>query len=524
MAITFKELLRSRFFRDFEVVAGRFGLERKVGLVLTCEENLSEKNSYTFLINMKYHKKDVSSGFVKTIIKMRYSGLGIQFQDSEFTNLEELKSLCDKANFPLIRIPKDIEYMEIVRNVDVACVDSRVQELCKIIDIKDNYDHKTKIARTISSLFREINRDVKIYDLLSGHIIMASGAVLKNVKIEEYEKIWNPKSEFTKKSIADKIQMYYLINDNLDGNKEFIVMPITINNKELAVMVIEGRGIEKDYNALYSIKISYLVILSEYKSAYSEIASENKMRDKMILDAVKNKLEVDNPLFIKYFGKDKMRPFTAVAIRQFTSDLNMFMRRERIERCIYNHLSKRDVYLGILDNNEMALLVAQDREKNEPLQEVMKSIIIDLEKDMERAKFCCGLNEEYTGIEKLSKSYELSVLCLNNGSIIMKEENVFTKEELGPFIFFDLDRVKREGENLYRQNIMPLLKEGEGCELLHTLKEYMDCNLSVSETAKRNFLHSNTIRYRINKIEKILDISLKDPFTRLKLEIILMFC
>ena len=38
MAVTYRELLGTRYFRKFRVEAGTKGLEKKIGLVLTCEE------------------------------------------------------------------------------------------------------------------------------------------------------------------------------------------------------------------------------------------------------------------------------------------------------------------------------------------------------------------------------------------------------------------------------------------------------------------------------------------------------
>lgn len=523
MAITFRELLDTRCFKDFKVIAGNYGLDKKVGLVLTCEEYLSDKNSYVFLIHMVYHKTELSFEFVKSIIERGYSGLGVQLDNGQTTLNQDVINICEGKGFPLIEIPADIQYMEIVRNVDSICVDSKVQNIYEIINIKDGYNHDMKISKTIGSLANDLNREVKIYDLLFGKIFLSDGQIIKNADMSKYEHIWNPKSDFQKKSIAEKFHMFILIDNNLPDSKELIILPVSLSDEELAYMTIDGRDLEKDYHALYTIKISFLFIVSEYKSAHSEVVEENKTRDRIMQDMVNGILEVDNPLFIKYFGKHKMRPFTAVALRQFTADLNMFMRRERAERCIYNHLGRKDAFLGILDFNEMVLLIAQDRAGNGSLKEILEDIIADLEDDMGRAEFKAGLVEEYTGIEKLAPVYTESLKCLEIGSVIMKNAHVFSENDIGPFLYFDLERAKGEAGCMYEQSISSLLEEGDGRELILTLKEYLNCNLNVSEAAKKMYLHSNTIRYRINKIEELLDISLKDSFTRLKIEIILMF-
>lgn len=49
----------------------------------------------------------------------------------------------------------------------------------------------------------------------------------------------------------------------------------------------------------------------------------------------------------------------------------------------------------------------------------------------------------------------------------------------------------------------------ENSELLTTLTVYLDCDCSAKRTAEAMFLHSNTLHYRIHKIENILHRSLK---------------
>ena len=56
---------------------------------------------------------------------------------------------------------------------------------------------------------------------------------------------------------------------------------------------------------------------------------------------------------------------------------------------------------------------------------------------------------------------------------------------------------------MYAEFAEPFLREKDGKELLLTLREYLRCGSSVSATAKKMYLHNNTIRYRIEKIEGI---------------------
>jgi DNA-binding PucR family transcriptional regulator len=49
-----------------------------------------------------------------------------------------------------------------------------------------------------------------------------------------------------------------------------------------------------------------------------------------------------------------------------------------------------------------------------------------------------------------------------------------------------------------------------GGELVKTLEAYLQCRGNTAQCAKRLFLHVSTVKYRLNKIEEILQYSLND--------------
>jgi DNA-binding PucR family transcriptional regulator len=53
--------------------------------------------------------------------------------------------------------------------------------------------------------------------------------------------------------------------------------------------------------------------------------------------------------------------------------------------------------------------------------------------------------------------------------------------------------------------------------LTETLREYLDSFGDVAAAAGQLHVHPNTVRYRVRRIEKLLDTSLANPDTRLLL-------
>lgn len=56
-------------------------------------------------------------------------------------------------------------------------------------------------------------------------------------------------------------------------------------------------------------------------------------------------------------------------------------------------------------------------------------------------------------------------------------------------------------------------------DLLHTLRVYFRCNGNAIEAARQLFLHRNSLQYRLERIGDVLRCDLKDPQTRLALNL-----
>ena len=70
------------------------------------------------------------------------------------------------------------------------------------------------------------------------------------------------------------------------------------------------------------------------------------------------------------------------------------------------------------------------------------------------------------------------------------------------------------------QNLIKHDKTG-AISYLDTLRVFLRNSMSYSQTAEELYIHRSTVVDRISRIERELDVNLKDPDTRLQLEIIL---
>lgn len=88
----------------------------------------------------------------------------------------------------------------------------------------------------------------------------------------------------------------------------------------------------------------------------------------------------------------------------------------------------------------------------------------------------------------------------------------------------DLSRLLEEaqGASDYCRGVLATLvayDEAHTTDLVHTLRTYFRCNGNVIRTSERLFLHRNSVLYRLQRIEELLEVDLKDPQDRLVLHL-----
>ena len=95
-------------------------------------------------------------------------------------------------------------------------------------------------------------------------------------------------------------------------------------------------------------------------------------------------------------------------------------------------------------------------------------------------------------------------------------------------VFSDLGMVRllynndrRELEEFYHETLGELEQYDQelGNDLTTTLKSYLAHSCDLKRTAQALFLHPNTLRYRLKKVEELLEIDLEDLDTKLDLMI-----
>ncbi|OSH43998.1 PucR family transcriptional regulator [Enterococcus faecalis] len=178
-----------------------------------------------------------------------------------------------------------------------------------------------------------------------------------------------------------------------------------------------------------------------------------------------------------------------------------------------------DVALFKLKNQNKSILIFQSK-KNDHLM-----ILQNLAERLQQAlpitiRFALG--NAYENLEDLPNSYIEASSTLEASLHAQKPATVQLFHPKGLAGLFE--KIGTEDvEYFCQQQLKELAYPTEPTlqELRKTLKFFLDFNCEITKTANALYLHRNTIKYRMNQCEKLLDTSIQEPETSLLLRVAL---
>src|SRR5699024_8889687 len=123
----------------------------------------------------------------------------------------------------------------------------------------------------------------------------------------------------------------------------------------------------------------------------------------------------------------------------------------------------------------------------------------------------------------ISTAYYESVDALFNGYDLGKKGflNFYKAREIEELLSILPEKdLKALYENTLKSLAYP--ETGEDLDLMETIETYLDLQCNISETARKLFIHRNTVKYRIEKTETLIGRSLEDPDDTLRVRIALV--
>ena len=271
-----------------------------------------------------------------------------------------------------------------------------------------------------------------------------------------------------------------------------------------------------DEEASYTIGKIAVSQLKQLNDAYQDKMDKNSFYQNLILD---NMLLVDIHNKAKRLHLECSKKRVVFLVEVDGGDAVTDNMALELLKGMYSGLSG-DHVTTVDEKNIILIKLLGDEGGAEQCESVANTIV-----DMMNTEIMQNVHVSYGNIvsemKDVSKSYKEAKMALDVGKIFYSDKNVVSYATLGigRLIYqLPVNLCKMFIHEIFGEKIPEELDE----ETLATLEKFFDNNLNVSETSRQLFLHRNTLVYRIEKLQKVTGLDVRNFDDAMTLKIALM--
>lgn len=270
------------------------------------------------------------------------------------------------------------------------------------------------------------------------------------------------------------------------------------------------------------IDFSQNICKAIFTSKIEKDSMDSFMRDIIFGDLTYNEEILSRAMFYGYDpGKEYcslvvyIDNFTSVASLNGIWDEEIALRiKQQVEQIIINIMSrynKNTIHIT-QSNSIIIMLPVQEKDKKNNVDLIMEDIIKEVHIRLKELEISIGIGSYWKELNDFKKSVYKAQKALKILKINGSKNRICKYSDIGIYrLLFELEKVD-EMKSLYEEILGILIKydKKNSTDLVNTLEVYIneDCNLIRS--SEELFIHKNTLKYRIKRIEAILSCDLKN--------------
>lgn len=485
--ITLRELLRLPILKDAKVISGEEGLNRIVRHIDIMEvpDVSGWLREGELLLTTAYairHDPTLLPKLVEQLAQKEAAALAIKTERFLHDMPIEMVQMSNNYNLPLIQLPNNVPYMDIIHSVMEQIIDKQ------------------------ASLLR---RSEEIYKTLTTLVLDNSGiqAVADNVAALLKAPIW----------LMDKAGETIVsspINASDISSSETRYWSIKVD-KQLEGKLFLGKK-KLDELDLVCIEQAKLVFSLELMRIKTALDTEIKLRGDFIEELL-NGLPLSKQVVINRGTQLGLRTegIWEIAIVEIENDesalfiakINLLIKHESQKFHLKSHIHRQ--------GSRLVLLLASqslDQTKNPNLQAKSLNwaeILTPFIKEWSRVLIGFGGSSPLWEIQRSFIKAKKAILI---GSKMDINHQVFTYEEIEMYHLLIGASENVDIDKFVEKKIGKLCQydKENGTDYLKTFYYYLSSGGSLVETAKQLFIHRNSVKYRIDRIREIDDIDIEN--------------
>lgn len=503
--ISMIDLLRRRghLFNEHAVIAGNNGIDRIATKVHVIEEwdlyDQAIEGDFLLTTSTAFMKAFAKEGALMSVIAAnKVTAIGMLMDNRPLNIPPQILSQADEYRIPIIELAGDIHFPYVTFEV----LDEILNQKAKMIDLVHNQ------LQNLTSLVLMGESTLTFLQEVSAYLNCEVGLMLDNGRnlgsIPECNFVWPLNMEVLGKPVE---HTYHGVNlyQTVDRELVRLWMPIERDEQAFGYLVCSTNEIvisTADIMILQHASQLLVLILSKqrglinieekYKEEFLQkwILGEWKDKETLLLQAISASLSLAEHYVLCSF-----------------SDMGKLSSEEFLQ--LRTFLTRKGFLLATL--GQQLLFLIPSRSKTGIRETEWTELYDSIRKILKRKPFNLGISS-VKSLEKVYLAYqEVKDALVINLSLRLEQSLIFY-EKLGiyPILYSIAEESDLPSKML--KILEPLMGEPikQAPELLETLRCYFQQNRNIKETAAALFCHYNSVVYRMERIENVLNISFRN--------------
>lgn len=536
---TINDLFILEGMKESVVLAGHRGLTRNVQFVNISDTpdviNFLAENH--LLLTTGYAFKDDIGKFcelIKQMHELNCSGLVIKINRFFHELPHEVKLLADQLAFPIIDLPANHTLGELSRYILNYLNDHEAEQLYYALHVQKEFSNMLIKGYSLQALTEQLGHLLARPALLLNHrgeLIAQSNDFLKaSMKVIKEEIFQKVKEDL---SVAREGTTFSVPSGEQQSVSTF---PVQTKRQYPSMLVIFDSHTLPYPSSQMAIEQAGNVI--SFTLVKEQAIEENSrlLKNNFFSDLIEMKINSDEEIYSRsnYYGLQKDMENVCVvctidAQGEVYETLQLYEKKVgELHNTVYDQLEDEIIIEGLnaalFTKGKYFAMILQfakygDEEIN-VITEFIENIQANFDGDF---TLSFGVSHSVPSLKEIPNVYYQAVEAILTGY----------EQQLKGFVKYyktkDLEELlqslpRKDLKALYENSLKTLAypKTKEAQELVKTIEVYLNAQCEISETSRKLFIHRNTVKYRIEKAEEILDCSLRDPADSLRIRVALV--
>ena len=537
MDYTVKELLTLPEFQNAQYIGTKQSLAKNIrGITIIDSPDISLwLNGGEAILTSFFPMRNLSNQEMKEwmhqLADKKISALIVKVR-KELDNIPKpVSDVCKDRNIPIIILPKEIPFIDIIYKVTRKIFNQDVEKLEYFREIHHRFTElsirNVSDEVIIEALESLIGNPVTIYNELFKVIATTDQEVELFYESDKFQK-----QENTQNTIFPIYRRFVIYPKLQDRECEQIMIPITTVNQTKVMLVISAihSGFSDfDFIAIENAATALSLNLAK-KIAISEV--EKKYKNEIIDDLLSGNIKDEDGIAERAENINfdlNSRSAVVVFTLEFTGKKATSVSRERYYNILINNI---DYYLKnaiVRERFNQVIVIwpihsGQSNKKKEMdnIKRTLGHVIYKFESAVKDAKVYTGIGSIADTVRDLPKSHKEAQEVLDVNALAYGQNQILSFEELG--IYRLLYQFKHDNNRLKEfipaslQRLLDYNKTNRE-QLIETLEMYLQCQQNVSRSADRLFVHYKTVSYRLDRIKEITQMDYEDANEMLSVQV-----